>query len=127
LRLPSGECVAKTIAEAIPGTKVLKPDELWKGRAELRKEFENRAPRWFYILREAKLEKHKDHKSDKLGGHHLGPVGGRIVAEVLVGLAYYDRKSYLHQRPDWTPEPWIAPKPKTFSMADLVHFVDRQA
>lgn len=127
LQLPSGESVSEAIKKAIPATKILDRDELWDGRAELRKEFENGAPLWFYILREAELEKHKEHKDDELGGHHLGPVGGRIVAEVLVGLAYYDRKSYLQQYPDWTPEPWIAPQPKTFSMADLVHFVDGPA
>jgi len=36
-------------------------------------------------------------------GEHLGPVGGRIVAEVLVGLIEGDRQSYLRQDPDWTP------------------------
>jgi hypothetical protein len=36
-------------------------------------------------------------------GRHLGPVGGRIVAEVLVGLIEGDRFSYLRQDPDWTP------------------------
>jgi hypothetical protein len=37
------------------------------------------------------------------GGDHLGPVGGRIVAEVLIGLLNGDRQSYLRQDPDWTP------------------------
>ena len=37
------------------------------------------------------------------GGHYLGPVGGRLVSEVLVGLAYYDRHSLLWQRPQWQP------------------------
>jgi len=36
------------------------------------------------------------------GGEHLGPVGGRIVAEVLIGLLNGDRQSYLRQDPDWT-------------------------
>ena len=34
---------------------------------------------------------------------HLGPVGGRIVAEVIVGLIQGDSQSYLRQDPDWTP------------------------
>jgi len=37
------------------------------------------------------------------GGEHLGPVGGRIVAEVIVGLIKGDRQSYLRQDPDWIP------------------------
>jgi hypothetical protein len=36
-------------------------------------------------------------------GQHLGPVGGRIVAEVLHGLIEGDPSSYLSQDPDWTP------------------------
>ena len=37
--------------------------------------------------------------ADPFGGHHLGPVGGRIVAEVLIGLLWNDHHSYLFQRP----------------------------
>ena len=33
----------------------------------------------------------------------LGPVGGRIVAEVIIGLIKGDRQSYLRQEQDWTP------------------------
>ena len=36
-------------------------------------------------------------------GQRLGPVGGRIVAEVIIGLMLGDRESYLRQDPDWTP------------------------
>ena len=53
-----------------------------------------RTPLWFYVLREAQVT---------AGGEHLGPVGGRIVAEVIVGLIRGDRQSYLRQDPDWTP------------------------
>jgi hypothetical protein len=57
-------------------------------------ELQNRTPLWFYILREAHVV---------ADGRHLGPVGGRIVADVLVGLIGGDRFSYLRQDPDWTP------------------------
>lgn len=53
-----------------------------------------RTPLWFYVLREADVA---------AGGQRLGPVGGRIVAEVIVGLIKGDRNSYLRQDPDWTP------------------------
>ena len=33
----------------------------------------------------------------------LGRVGGRIVAEVLLGLMFGDNNSYFNQEPDWTP------------------------
>ena len=55
---------------------------------------EKRTPLWFYVLREAEVI---------ADGRHLGPVGGRIVAEVLIGLIRGDRFSYLRQDPDWTP------------------------
>ena len=41
--------------------------------------------------------------SDKAGGHFLGPVGGQIVAEVLVGILWHDHTSYLYQDSRWTP------------------------
>jgi hypothetical protein len=53
-----------------------------------------RTPLWFYVLREAQVTS---------AGEHLGPVGGQIVAEVIVGLIQGDRTSYLRQDPDWTP------------------------
>ena len=49
---------------------------------------------WFYVLREADVT---------ANGEHLGPVGGRIVAEVIVGLMTGDSTSFLSQEPDWTP------------------------
>lgn len=57
--------------------------------------FLNNTPLWYYILREA----------DVVGnGSKLGPVGGRIVAEVLIGLIEDDRTSFLHLDPQWTPD-----------------------
>jgi hypothetical protein len=49
-------------------------------------------PLWFYILREADA---------CTGGHRLGPVGARIVTEVLVGLIDADATSFRHNNPDW--------------------------
>ena len=36
-------------------------------------------------------------------GLHLGPVAGRIVAEVLIGLLQTDPNSYHVQNPNWRP------------------------
>ncbi len=66
----------------------------------------HRTPLWFYVLREA------DVMAD---GEHLGPVGGRIVAEVFLGLLQADSQSYLRQDPDWTP---------TYGTDDQFGFVD---
>jgi hypothetical protein len=52
-------------------------------------------PLWYYILREADACR---------GGHRLGPVGGRIVAEVLVGLIDADPTSFRKNSPEWRPK-----------------------
>ena len=36
-------------------------------------------------------------------GLHLGPVGGRIVGEVIIGLLQLDRHSFLSVEPQWQP------------------------
>lgn len=51
-------------------------------------------PLWYYILKESEVME---------GGQHLGPVGGRIVGEVFVGLLQLDRDSYLSTAPGWRP------------------------
>jgi len=72
--------------------------------------FDNRTPLWFYVLREAEVI---------AGGRRLGPVGGRIVAEVFIGLLEGDHMSYLQQDPNWTPT--LGPD-QDFRMADLLRF-----
>ena len=52
-------------------------------------------PLWYYILREADA---------CTGGHRLGPVGGRIVTEVLVGLIDADATSFRQNSRDWRPQ-----------------------
>jgi len=52
-------------------------------------------PLWFYILREADV---------CTGGHRLGPVGGRIVTEVLVGLIDADATSFRRTNEKWQPQ-----------------------
>jgi hypothetical protein len=36
-------------------------------------------------------------------GVTLGPVGGRIVAEVIIGLLQLDRHSFITEQPNWKP------------------------
>jgi hypothetical protein len=52
-------------------------------------------PLWHYVLKEAETREN---------GERLGAIGGRIVAEVLIGLAELDPLSYLSVQPSWTPE-----------------------
>lgn len=104
--LPSGQRVAKAM-KLTP----LADDDF----PELKKHgLENRTPLWFYVLREAEK---------KAGGERLGPVGGRIVAEVFIGLIEGDRSSYLSQDPDWEPTLSTinaADKGENFRMVDLL-------
>jgi hypothetical protein len=95
--LPSGEAIAQLI-----GVTPLAADEL-------EQTWPHGTPLWFYILKEA------EHRG---GGDRLGPVGGRIVAEVLIGLLRADPTSYLSLQPDWKPDlPAAGP---TFGLADLL-------
>jgi hypothetical protein len=55
----------------------------------------------------------------RTGGEHLGPVGGRIVAEVLLGLLDADPGSYRQMEPAWHPELPSA-RPRRFTMSDLL-------
>jgi hypothetical protein len=78
-------------------------------------DFAGEAPLWFYILKEAEI----------VGkGRELGPVGGRIVAEVLVGLLQKDLNSYLYLQPTWKPTTPIAPARGQFTMADLLKYAN---
>jgi hypothetical protein len=54
---------------------------------------------------------------------HLGPVGGRIVAEVLGGLLEADPSSYVHASPSWAPD--LGPRKGCFTMPDLIRFTLR--
>ena len=97
LQLPSGQAVA-----AAMGTEMTD--------AELR--LTGEVPLWFYVLREAEVVNE---------GRRLGPTGGRIVAEVLVGLLKGDPSSFLRQQPAWKPN-LRAATPGRFTLADLLRF-----
>ncbi|GIE28374.1 ovoperoxidase [Actinoplanes italicus] len=100
MKVPSGQRVAKAMRlPELPAADLadLKPFHLDK-----------RTPLWFYVLREAQVF---------TGGEHLGPVGGRLVAEVMTGLIKGDPTSYLRQEPDWTP---TYGEGGTFRMTDLL-------
>ncbi len=121
LKLPSGQDVAHALNET-----PLDDTAVWEGREEIlaaHPEFIGNAPLWFYILREAEITK-REGVNDEHGGHHLGRVGGRIVAEVFVGIAFSDHHSYLYQAAGWLPEAPITSMPGRFTMADLIAYVD---
>ncbi|WP_069764396.1 heme peroxidase family protein [Streptomyces sp. LUP47B] len=96
LGLPSGQDVARAIGE-IP----LTDEELGTtGPVYL----------WYYVLKEAEVLNR---------GRNLGPVGSRIVAEVLIGLLDADPSSYRSVFPRWRPT--LAETPGRFEIADLLY------
>lgn len=64
-------------------------------------------PLWYYILMEAESIGRETTPNNTDPGEGLGPVGGRIVAEVLIGLLELDHRSYLGSNRSWHPN---APK-----------------
>jgi hypothetical protein len=52
------------------------------------------------------------------GGELLGPTGGRIVAEVLIGIIDADRGSYRASAPGWSQT--LASRGESFGLIDLL-------
>lgn len=105
LGLPSGQAMAQRLR-----IKVLKPDQLEDLR-KLSPGFERSTPPWFYMLKEAELLSN---------GERLGPLGGRIVAEVIIGMLMGDRQSFLNANPNWRPE--LVNSKGQFTIVDLLTF-----
>lgn len=87
-QLPSGQSVAG--AMSVPSLSAEDLSEL-KGFGQ---GLDVSTPLWYYILKEALVME---------GGAILGPVGGRIVGEVILGLLQLDRDSYLSSGSRWKP------------------------
>jgi hypothetical protein len=86
--LPSGQAVARAMGAAQLTAADL--DDI----AGVYAPFAVSTPLWYYILAEAKIA---------AGGVNLGPVGGRIVTETLIGLLRADPASYLNLYPRFEP------------------------
>ena len=114
MSLPSGQSVARAM-----GLTPIPDHELWVGKAivdelatsptltSIDPSFAGNAPLWYYVLAEAQHDWLKRAKAPHGKGNaeplHLGPVGGRIVAETIIGLIAADGFSYLNQDPNWVP------------------------
>ncbi|HWO40829.1 MAG TPA: heme peroxidase family protein [Candidatus Eisenbacteria bacterium] len=87
-QLPSGQSIANVMK-----APVLAREDLGELSAFGLK-LDESTPLWYYVLKEAEIME---------DGLRLGPVGGRIVAEVIIGLLQLDRDSYLSADPRWRP------------------------
>ena len=102
--IPSGQAIARRM-----GVPALPPAQL----DELKPfDMEKSTPLWFYIMKEAELIE---------DGLRLGPVGGRIVGDVFIGLLKADESCYLAAQPRWKP---VLPSatPGEFRITDLLTF-----
>jgi hypothetical protein len=85
------------------------------------KAFKGNCPLWTYILAEA--ARHQESvkipvtENKKITTPQLGPVGGRIVAEVFLGMMFGDNDSYLSLEPTWQP-----PSGPDYKLKDLVKY-----
>ena len=89
-------------------------------------------PLWYYVLKEAgatettqpTLVPSPPPTATTTGtGLRLGPVGGRIVGEVILGLLTSDATSYLSAQPGWRPVlPTRSGTTGTFRMIDFLTF-----
>lgn len=106
LSLPSGTTVSGAM-----GIEPMTPDEL--GISDLSGDLQLHPPLWYYILKESEIRAQRK---------RLGPVGGRIVAEVLLGLLAGDPLSYLRVEPNFQPIKPMARDDGSFDMAQLIRF-----
>lgn len=134
LGLPSGQDVARAM-----GVTVMPDKDILIGQAVDKNpqwtaiekigggRFKDKCPLWTYVLAEAALHKRTDEipvkenqdkpGSVKISTPQLGPVGGRIVAEVLLGVLFADPFSLLSAEPDWAPAGG-----KGYQLKDFVQF-----
>ncbi|HEX9415622.1 MAG TPA: heme peroxidase family protein [Gaiellaceae bacterium] len=104
-KLPSGQDIARPM-----GAPVLSSEDLSELKS-LGVGFERSTPLWYYTLKEAELIEQ---------GLRLGPIGGRIVAEVLIGLLQSDPASFLASQPNW--QPTLQNPGSGFRMVDFLRF-----
>ena len=133
MRMPTGQAVARALRTKLKGVRdipVLTPQQIEEnakkfdekqaevGQATVKQaevlqrrqgELLRRTPLWYYILAEAAVLE---------DGQRLGPVGGTIVAEVLVGLIRRSENSIL--APSGFEPTLPSAQPGTFTLTDLL-------
>ena len=102
--LPSGQAVARAM-----GVEPMINPELKSYGHDL----DRSTPLWYYALKEAQVA---------ASGLHLGPVAGRIVAEVLIGLIQTDPAGYMNVDPSWKPTVPISNGKLGFRMVDFLTY-----
>jgi hypothetical protein len=135
LGLPTGQSVAKAM-----GVTPLKDDEIIIGKAvdspgdgdvlgpisklPQLSAFKGTCPLWTYILAEAAAKRVTVSipvtPPTKISTPRLGDVGGRIVAEVFLGMLFGDNDAFLSADPEWVPT--IGTAKDQFALRDIVAY-----
>lgn len=133
LALPSGQDVARAM-----GLTPLRDDQILVGKAtgdpadavaitSVSSDFSGRAPLWSYVLAESVAMAYPVSGGAITGPQRaplrLGPVGGRIVTETIVGLLASDQASIVNHR-EFTPSMGRDPAGE-FTLRTLVDVVTR--
>ena len=126
--LPSGQAVARAM-----GIRPLRPDQILVGKATddeadaepisaIAPDLATSTPLWTYVLAETAATAYPVRggriTGPQVAPFRLGPVGGRIVAEVFAGLMQADRGSVVNT-PGFRPNAAIAPGGR-FGFKDLI-------
>jgi heme peroxidase len=126
--LPSGQAVATALDEKpIPDEKLVigkaTAGDPKKPLVQIAEGFAGKAPLWAYILSEAQVTSWE--RADPGIARDdipikLGPVGGRIVAEVFAALLRGDPTSYLRRKTRFRPIPKFT-RDEKFGLAELIN------
>jgi len=104
-RLPSGEKVAEACERPQAEIdKVTAKANSIAGSASPAADLSAGTPLWLYLLVEAGEIGRETAPGNFDKGEGLGPVGGRVVAETLIGLMELDPASYLGSNRSWSPD-----------------------
>jgi hypothetical protein len=103
-RLPCGELIAQLCER--PESEI---DQVTSHAAQLATDaghaggFAGGTPLWLYILVEAAEIGRETSPNNFERGEGLGPIGGRIIAETMIGLMELDTGAYLGRDRSWSP------------------------
>ena len=100
-KLPSGQDVSRAMGIRPLSNEQIGLDEDFGG---------GEAPLWYYILAESEIRE---------DGERLGPVAGRIVAEVFLTQIDVDKTSYFNAKRRWSP---TVEHVGAFTIGDFLNF-----
>jgi len=127
-QLPSGQSVARALGMPVIADEDLvigkaTADTLRRPIAEVAPGFAGHAPLWAYILSEAQVTSWKNPHPGLAEDDipiKLGPVGGRLVAEVFASLLRGDPTSYLNAEAKFVPTKAFSHGGR-FGLAELIN------